>query len=644
MLEDFPDPYPGELLYSVWARFSDRTRYPNRGDVLRELFGSKSDHALVDWSCSLGYLIGQLSEGHCYSVDTLINGHTLFPLYAPFLPPERRDRLRQQMIAGNGTALSSRLGMLTSHIPPRKWLRFCPACVESDRKLFGETYWHRLHQAPGVEVCLRHTIFLEDSTAARQSGKRAFIPAECAVHQAQPRPAADDPLGQFLLDIAECIDQLLRSVYASPGLPFFRKQYTALLQHQGLITNKGSLRVVEFLKALTDYFPPSLLSLLHCELDRTKHIEAEWPARLPFARKPQHPLHHILVIRSLGAAIEAFFSSSFQAPHPFGDGPWPCLNPVCAQYRDLCVAGHSVRANSSKNRPVALFACPFCGFTYSRVGPDRTPEDTFRRDRIPAYGHLWQEKLQEWWLDPEVSTERIARRLGTDYNTVKHQASRLALPARSVTRPRSASSPLDGKKLAECREEWLQLITLHAQEGIAALTRGSKRARTIHNWLNQHDRQWLLAHRPATKKPHRTKAHLRATFRANKESPEKSRREERDASTCQAIRVAANQITSSPGEPRRVTRALLEKAAPGVGWLLSSPADFPLTAQAFREVRETREAFALRRIRWAVQRYKEESSKPTRREFVLRAKARRVQDAPLVRSAIEEALDSLGSA
>src|ERR1700686_5004771 len=119
MLEDFPDPYPDELLYSVWARFSDRVRHPNRGDVLRELFGSESDQALVDWSCSLGYLIGQLPEGHCYTVDTLINDHTLFPLYAPFLPPERRDRLRQQMIAGNGTALSSRLGMLTSHIPPR---------------------------------------------------------------------------------------------------------------------------------------------------------------------------------------------------------------------------------------------------------------------------------------------------------------------------------------------------------------------------------------------------------------------------------------------------------------------------------------------------------------------------------------------
>ena len=42
MLEYFPDPYPDELLYSVWARFSDQVRYPNHREIMQELFGSKS--------------------------------------------------------------------------------------------------------------------------------------------------------------------------------------------------------------------------------------------------------------------------------------------------------------------------------------------------------------------------------------------------------------------------------------------------------------------------------------------------------------------------------------------------------------------------------------------------------------------------
>jgi hypothetical protein len=638
-----PRPPPRRVTLQRLARFGDQVRYPNRGDITRELFGSKSDHALVDWSCSLGHLVGQLPADHCYTVDTLISDHTLLPLYAPFLPPQRRQRLYDQMIGGNGTALSARLGILTSHIPPHKWLRFCPACAKSDRERFGETYWHRLHQAPGVEVCPIHAVFLEDSTTAKQSGKRAFISAESAVQTVQPRPAADDPLCRFMLDVAEYIDQLLRNVYASPGESFLRRQYLALLDRHGLITLKGSVRVVEFLKALTDYYPPAFLSLLHCELNRTKHIEAEWAARLPFARRPQHPLHHILVLLFLGVPVDAFFSSPIQPPRPFGEGPWPCLNSVCEHYRASCITDYAVRANSSKNRPVGLFTCPSCGFTYSRVGPDRIPEDIFRRDRIPAYGHLWQEKLREWWIDPEVSTERIARCLGTDFNTVKRQAKRLALPPRRDSRQRSTRDPLDGQKLAENREEWLQLMELHSQEGITALTRRSNRAHAIYNWLNKHDRQWLLLHRPPAKMPQRTKAHLRATFRTIKEAPDKSRREERDASASQAIRFTAQQITNFPGEPRRVTRAQLEKAAPGVGWLLSNPENFPLTAQAFCEARETREAFALRRIQWALQRYKEESIRPTRKEFVQRAKAKRLQDALSVRSSIEEALASLAS-
>jgi hypothetical protein len=185
------------------------------------------------------------------------------------------------------------------------------------------------------------------------------------------------------------------------------------------------------------------------------------------------------------------------------------------------------------------------------------------------------------------------------------------------------------------------LIELHSQEGITALIRRRKSARRIYNCLNKHDREWLLLHQPPKKMPQRTKGHLRATFRSMRVTSDKSRREKRDASTSQAIISTAHKITNSSGEPRRVTRVQLEKAAPGVGWLLSNPENFPLTTQAFKEAKETREAFALRRIRWALQRYKDESIRPTRKEFILRAKAKNVLDILSVRTAIEEALAML---
>ncbi len=219
MLEYFLDPYPDELLYSVWARFSEQVRYPNRNDVSQELFGNRSCQALVDWSCSLGYLVSQLPAGHRYTVDMLIDGHTLFPVYAPFLPPERRHLLRDQMITGNGRALSARLGMLTSHIPRHEWLRYCPACATGDRDRYGETYWHRLHQAPGVEVCPIHATFLVNSTATRQPQNRGFTSAERAIQPILPRLAINSPWYNHLKDVAECIDHLLCCAHTSPGQP-----------------------------------------------------------------------------------------------------------------------------------------------------------------------------------------------------------------------------------------------------------------------------------------------------------------------------------------------------------------------------------------------------------------------------------------
>ncbi len=452
MLECFLDPHPDELLYSVWARISDQARYANRGDVALELFGSRSCRALVDWSCSLGYLVSQLPVGHCYTVDMLIDGHTIYPFYAPFLPPERGQLLRDQMTNGNGAVFSARLGMLTSHIPPHKWLRYCPACVESDRSQFGEAYWHRLHQVPGVEVCPKHAVFLEDSTAARGPQRQAFLSAERVVQPTRPRPATGSPLDSFLKDIAVCIDQLLDHTFSSPGLPFFQKQYFALLDQHGFITINGRLRAVEFLKALTEYYPPSLLALLHCELSQTRQVEAEWPVRLPFARRAQHPLHHILVVRFLGVPLETFLRFPVHAPCPFGKGPWPCLNPVCEQFRVPCIMNYAKREKSAKDHPVGLFACSSCGFTYSRAGPDGSAEDAFRRDRIPSYGRLWEIKLCEWWPDPGISIEYIARRLGVDPQTVKLQAKRLALPPRRPPHKANTNHRAGERDLEQHRE------------------------------------------------------------------------------------------------------------------------------------------------------------------------------------------------
>jgi preprotein translocase subunit Sss1 len=53
------------------------------------------------------------------------------------------------------------------------------------------------------------------------------------------------------------------------------------------------------------------------------------------------------------------------------------------------------------------------------------------------------------------------------------------------------------------------------------------------------------------------------------------------------------------------------------------------------------EQVALRRIQWALEQYLKEARQPTKKEFILKAKARRVLNILSVQVAIEEALAKL---
>src|SRR4029077_2114724 len=116
---------------------------------------------------------------------------------------------------------------------------------------FGESYWHRLHQVPGFEICPLHAAFIENSSIkVRQnaSGKR-IVSAECLSPIASPHFADSSLLCQILISIAKDIEYILEH----PGifLPshVFYDQYRALLAERGFTTNGGMVRNVDFMNA-----------------------------------------------------------------------------------------------------------------------------------------------------------------------------------------------------------------------------------------------------------------------------------------------------------------------------------------------------------------------------------------------------------
>src|SRR6266566_2293291 len=367
MICNWPDPHPDELFYSICARYSERVQYSNSRSVVEEIFGTGSAIACVSLPSHLDYFIAQLPQYRSFDGHRILDEHTLLPFFVPFLPPERHFRLRQDMLGDNGPGVHMRAGLMASRVPLPQWLRYCSQCVEEDRHKYGDCYWHRIHQVPGVEICPLHKTWVRNSSArARNVQTRyEFISAESAIQVTLPESEQFDRNKQFfaiLFALALDVQWLMDQRNLSQDLKLLQQRYHWRLVDLGISTYRGRVDRKALLSRFKQMFDTDLLNLLHCELD--ENTEDCWLIRL--IHKPdnsQHPLHHLLLIHSLGQTVEAFFRIPTQSK-PFGDPPWPCLNQVCHHYLQLQINECNIKySHNVSGRPIGTFSCS-CGFTY----------------------------------------------------------------------------------------------------------------------------------------------------------------------------------------------------------------------------------------------------------------------------------------
>ncbi len=640
MLEHLPDPYPDELLYSVWARYSDHVHYSNKQDVFQELFGYINGNATVDLPCHLKYFFDNLPIGHSYTLDMLIDRHTLLPFYGPFLSQERYRGLREQMITGDAKAMHSRVGMVRSDIPFPLWLRYCPVCAEKDKDEFGECYWHRLHQAPGVEVCPVHRVFLENSTiqARTKFTSKEFFSAERGIQSPTSRSAESSPFLQVLLNVALEALYLLEHQCTSQDTLFFRQQYYALFAQHGFLSLGGHVRTIELVDAFKKYYPQELLNFLHCEIQKTR-LDTSWLSVLTHrANHAQHPLRHILAIHFLGSTVETFFRAPMTLPKPFGDGPWPCLNPVCEHYQQKHIRICQMSEHNEKRRPLGRFACE-CGFTYCRSGPDTSDDDAFRRDRVLSYGRTWETKLRELWFDQAINLEEIARRLGVVLSSVNLQAKKLQLPVpRSSLHPSRSGIPQKRratKDVSWYRTQWLALIKEYPESKTGTLRYKSG---GVYTWLKRHDEEWLDIHCPPRQMIGKQRRYMSSTSQHQEQTSPNKNYMDFDAQMAETVKTVANTLIRGQDRFERVTFRRISREIPQLATAKRHSEKVPLTMLALQEVIETPEVFAIRRINLIVQLYQEKKHSLSRKEIIQKARlSRYVLRSPAVMQTVVEA-------
>ena len=172
-------PYPDENAYSIISRMAmyiitpshylTGTRLFERNRPLAQYVVKplrKSD--LVRW---------EMDEGENFYRRHVLE-HSSYPVYGSVLG---RDRLQNLMDMVEGEELKDGREKYLTRALGCTWMRknslyYCPACAEEELSRYGEPYWHRMHQIPGVDICLTHRLKLCESGMTMRQINYRFIP------------------------------------------------------------------------------------------------------------------------------------------------------------------------------------------------------------------------------------------------------------------------------------------------------------------------------------------------------------------------------------------------------------------------------------------------------------------------------------
>jgi hypothetical protein len=124
---------------------------------------------------------------------------------------------------------------------------------------------------------------------------------------------------QVHLQFAENVLWLLHSKVGATELDGLRGRYFNLLFKRDLVREQR-VRISKLQTLLNKHYSAELLEALHCSFGRRSH----WLSRLvQTSRSAHHPIHHLLVMQSLGCSPEVFFNApaKFQpSTKPFTKG------------------------------------------------------------------------------------------------------------------------------------------------------------------------------------------------------------------------------------------------------------------------------------------------------------------------------------
>lgn len=423
-LKFFPAPYPDECYYSIFCRYFARSGSTSNKRTIFELFGeAQSLAAFVFLPRRLELVDTWLGADSPVKRKKLALDNSCYAYFSTAFTRQLFEGMERKIKTGEpDRSLERRIiqKCRRSHWPER--LRYCPDCVREDVERYGETYWYRMPQLPGVEYCLRHGTPIQDSEVTFRQITMAFCPASHALQDLTLQEDAEKKkYRQRYLAIARDTEWLLRNGLKLEGCRSIARKYKELFMEKGLTTAQGVRYPDRIKTAFTEYHGEGFLK----QLFQDKENYLYW-LDFVFESVSEHlrPLHHILLMEFLKETAQGFFYS-VPDNEPYGNGPWPCINKICSHYgRD---GAEKIFVTYMNGQTIGQFRCTGCGMRYQRSRPWQEFKEYADHAVILDYGDYWYRKLRECVETKGLNQAETAKMMKCTTTTVRKRAEEIGL-------------------------------------------------------------------------------------------------------------------------------------------------------------------------------------------------------------------------
>jgi hypothetical protein len=431
----------------------------------------------------------QFGKEITYIPEYLIQKHTILPLYFPFLSEERRVELIEDVKYKSSKEIFIKTGEFTGGICKNIGIRACSKCIEEDETEYGEAYIHREHQVPGNLVCYKHFKILREIIIPKYSIKEKYD-----IYNLKEKNAYINE-GNFIYFKNLCID--IHTIFnCKPddiNFDHLIKKYKVMLIQKGLASISGIVNWKKVNFEILEFFPSDFLDILESNIK----IESAftWTKMLLKKKTLVHPIRHILFIEFLFGSVKNIINFNETEYRPFGEGPWPCLNPVALHYKNDVVTNLEISTRSTGDKPLGIFKCD-CGYCYTRLGPDKNIDDRYVKRTVKRYGEIWMNELKKYILTGDYSISKIANIMECDGKTVGSYAKELGVFEflNSKMKTYSLNNQKESRYLGYLEEQYkLDIITLIEENPNLKRSDVMRKLEKQFTWMYRYRKEWLYS-------------------------------------------------------------------------------------------------------------------------------------------------------